>query len=268
MPNCPNCHQPIPEISEGKFCPFCGAALSLETPPPANISEPAASPPTGAVDPEPHYAASGAATSGVPWEDRRRLGFLTAFSQTWSDSVLRPTEFFRRTPKTGNLGSALLYAVLIGVAGSMLSLFWTYWFWESSPEMEKLQRLFGEEFNRDMLGVVALLIPVATVIWIFIAAFVYHLCLLITGANKHGFEATLRGFCYSYGPQLLAAIPQCGSLLAFLWQCVLMVIAWREMHESTTGRVVTAVLLPLIFCCGLIILFAFSLAGFLNRISY
>jgi hypothetical protein len=256
MASCPNCHQQIPEISEGKFCPFCGTSLASEFLPTSSAARHETS------------AQTSAPTNYVPWEDRQRLGFLPAFSQTWSDSVFRPTEFFRRLPKNGNLGSALLYCCLIGIAGNMLSLFWAYWLWESSPEVARIYQLFGIDYNREMLGYVALLIPLFTIIGIFIASAIYHLCLMITGSNKYGYEATLRGFCYSYGPHLLAVIPQCGGFIALVWEIVLTVIAWREIHESTTGRVVTAVLMPLIFCCGLIILFALGLAGFINRVNY
>jgi hypothetical protein len=270
MANCPDCLQQIPEISEGKFCPFCGAALATASAPDSFVSAPVAaatSEPRLAGREEPSPAAA-EPKSYVPWEDRQRLGFLPAFSQTWSESVFRPAEFFRRAPKTGNLGAALLYSCLIGIAGSMLSLFWTYWFWESSPDLERIYQLFGMDYNRALLGYIALLVPIFTIIGIFIAAAIYHLCLMLTGANKYGFETTLRGFCYSYGPQLLAVIPQCGGLIALIWQIILTVIAWREMHESTTGRVVTAALLPLIFCCGLIIIFALGLAGLISRVSY
>jgi len=268
MASCPNCHQQIPEISEGKFCPFCGVALSAEIKLPSPISESPSMEESPSASSREYSAPTSEPAGNVPWEDRHRLGFLPAFSQTWSDSVFRPTEFFRRVPKTGNLGSALLYCGLIGIAGNMLSLFWAYWLWESSPELEKFYQLFGMDYNREMLVYIALLVPILTMIGVFIAAAIYHLCLMITGGNKYGFETTLRGFCYSYGPHLFAVIPQCGGLIAFLWQIVLTIIAWREMHESTTGRVVIAVLLPLIFCCGLIILFAVSLAGLISRVKY
>jgi hypothetical protein len=268
MPNCPNCHQQIPEISEGKFCPFCGAALTLETPPPANVSEPAASPPTGAVDPEPYHAASGeTATPGVPWEDRRRLGFLPAFSQTWSDSVFHPVEFFRRAPKTGNVGAALLYAILIVTTGGLLSIFWQYLFWDTFSNWQDLESIIGQEISRDILGFWALLLPIFAVISLFISSFICHLCLMIVGSSKNGYEATLRGLCYSYGPYLFVLIPFCGSVIAGVWTFVLMIIGWRELHESTTGRVLFAVLLPFLLCCGAIIMLVWSFAGLFNRLS-
>jgi len=267
MAACPNCQQQLPEISTGKFCPFCGSPLNGGAP---KASEPipiAPQPLSGEEKPRSQPPSSSEPSDYVSWEDRRRLGFLPAFSQTWSDSVFRPSDFFRRVPKSGNLGAALLYGCLIGITGSMLSLFWTYWFWDSSPDMEKLQNLFGGDFNRDTLGFVSLIVPFMTVVLIFVAAFIYHICLMITGSSKNGFEATLRGYCYSYGPHLLAVIPQCGGIIAFIWQCVLLVIAWREMHESTTGRVLLAVLLPLIFCCGLTMILILSFAGMISRLA-
>ncbi|MDZ7292167.1 MAG: YIP1 family protein [candidate division KSB1 bacterium] len=203
----------------------------------------------------------------MPWEDRERLGFLPAFSQTWSDSVFHPVEFFRRLPKSGNVGSALLYAILIGVTGGILSLFWQYLFWDSWSSLPELERMLGQEISRDLLGFVALLIPISTVIFVFIASVIYHVCLVITGSSRHGFEATLRGFCYSYGPYLFVLVPMCGGLIALIWQYILMVIAWRELHESTTGRVLLAVFLPLLLCCGAILVFAWSLAGWLSRFA-
>jgi len=263
MATCPNCQQQIPEISELKFCPFCGGSLNAENQPPAPRS---VSPAPGelAPAPAPSYQAAPEAVFYVPWEDRQRLGFLPAFSQTWSDSVFRPAEFFRRVPRAGNLGSALLYCCLIGITGSMLSLFWSYLFWSSS-DMEKIQEIFWGGFNRDMLGYFAILVPFLTIIGVFVVSFIYHICLMITGSSRNGFEATLRGYCYSYGPYLLTIIPQCGGLIALVWQCFLLVNAWREMHESTTGRIVIAVLLPLIFCCGLTFLLILGLAGLIGR---
>jgi hypothetical protein len=262
MTQCPSCHQQIPEISLGKFCPFCGASLL----------PPSTTPPSLPVEPEPKpLGFAGEASAGdespqyyVPWEDRRRLGFLPAFSQTWSDSVFRPAEFFRRVPKAGKLGDALLYGLLIGVAGGMLSLFWEYMFWDSFKEFGDLRNFFGEEFNRDLLGLAAVLVPFFTVVAIFIASFIFHVCLMITGSVRNGFEATLRGLCYSYGPT--RAVPVCGGLIAVVWQYVLTIIAWREPHESTT-RVVLATLLPLILCC-MHFRSGMERRGLFNRINY
>ena len=274
MAACPNCHQQIPEISELRFCPFCGGALATETatiPPTGNepvVPEPM---PTGTSEPAtPAYelsAPSPAPSSYVPWEDRQRLGFLPAFSQTWSDSVFRPAEFFRRVPKTGNIGAALLYAILIVTTGGLLSIFWQYLFWDTFSNWENLESIIGREISRNILGVWALLLPLLAIISLFISSFIFHLCLLLVGGSKNGYEATLRGLCYSYGPYLFVLVPFCGGAIAGVWTFVLMIIGWRELHESTTGRVLLAVLLPFILCCGALMLLLWSFAGLYNRLS-
>ncbi len=202
----------------------------------------------------------------VPWEDRRRLGFLPAFSQTWSDSVFRPTEFFHRAPKTGNLGAALLYAILLLTTGGLLSVFWQYLFWDTFSNWENLETIIGQEFSRAILGVWALLLPFFTIISLFISSFIFHVCLIIAGSSKNGYDATLRGLCYSHGPYLFVLIPFCGSVIAGVWTFVLMIIGWRELHESTTGRVLFAALLPFILCCGALMMLLWSFAGLFNRL--
>jgi hypothetical protein len=274
MAACPNCHQQIPEISELKFCPFCGGSLALETATtPSEGNEPIVpeSTPTGAASAAaPAYefsAPSPAPQSYVPWEDRQRLGFLPAFSQTWSDSVFRPAEFFRRAPKTGNVGAALLYAILIVTTAGLLSIFWQYLFWDRFSNWENLESIIGMEISRSILGVWAVLLPFSAIIALFISSFIFHLCLMIVGSSKNGYEATLRGLCYSYGPYLFVLIPFCGSLIAGVWTFVLMIIGWRELHESTTGRVLFAVLLPFILCCGAVMMLLWSFAGLYNRLN-
>ncbi len=270
MAACPNCQQQVPEISELRFCPFCGGSLEPET---AAGSEPAAPEPTptGTVEPatpaQQFSAPSPTPQSYVPWEDRQRLGFLPAFSQTWSDSVFRPAEFFRRAPKTGNVGAALLYAILIVTTSGLLSIFWQYLFWDRFSNWQDLESIIGQEISRDILGVWALLLPFFAIISLFISSFIFHLCLMIVGSSKNGYESTLRGLCYSYGPYLFVLIPFCGGLIAGVWTFVLMIIGWRELHESTTGRVLFAVLLPFILCCGASMMLLWSFAGLYNRLS-
>lgn len=274
MALCPNCHQQFPEVSAGKFCPFCGASLSPETttaPAAGSVPTTSEATPKEAAEPitpaQEFYTPSPAPPSYVPWEDRQRLGFLPAFSQTWSDSVFRPAEFFRRAPKTGHVGSAVLYAILIATTGGLLSIFWEYLFWDSFANWQSLESLIGQEINRSILGFWALLIPFIAIISIFVASFIFHLCLMLSGSSRNGFEATLRGYCYSYGPYLFVLVPICGGAIALVWQYVVMIIGWRELHESTTGRALFAALLPFFVCCGAIIMLVWSVAGLFNRLS-
>lgn len=265
--NCKNCQQTIPENVQGKFCPYCGAALSepsaIDFQPDASTAPADSSPAFSfapANDPAPEYY--------VHWEDRARLGFLRAFSQTWSEVTFRPTEFFQKASPLGHFGSALLFAFLMGMVSSLISLFWQYQFWGSFSEMEQFKELFGFDLGRDFLKLAALFSPFVIIISIFFASFIFHVSLLLTGSGRSGWEATFRAICYSYGPRLFDCIPWCGGLIAGVWQFVVMLIGWREMHNSSTARVVLAAFLPFLFCCALVLVLVYQFAAFFNKSGF
>ena len=45
-------------------------------------------------------------------------------------------------------------------------------------------------------------------------------------------------------------IPVCGGIVAAVWALVVNCIGLARAHETTTGKAVFAILLPLIVCCG------------------
>ncbi len=256
---CRQCQREVPDINQSKFCPFCGAVLpekeqpetrAEDAPPAIAEDRPAGSLPPTAVAGDDSGANTGNQTAGyVPWEHREQLGFLQAFSQTWSDATFHPQQFFCAAPKTGNIGAALLYAFLIGMAASLISSFWQYQLYGSMADMKDFERVFGMGLSREMLRYFVLASPFLLILSLFLSSAIFHLCLVLVGSAKNGWEATFRGMCYSYGPQFLSLIPWCGGIIAGIWQLVIMVIGWRELHESTTGRVLLALLLPIFLCC-------------------
>jgi hypothetical protein len=56
-------------------------------------------------------------------------------------------------------------------------------------------------------------------------------------------------------------IPVCGGLISGVWGLVCSCIGLARAHETDTGRVVIAVLLPLIVCCGGFLLLIFLVLG-------
>ncbi|MGH7491807.1 MAG: YIP1 family protein [bacterium] len=278
MVTCTQCQREIPEINQGKFCPFCGAQLGVEgAPGPGEAESPSAfpGPPESVLSP----IGSGAPgdQSGrreyVHWEDRGRLGFLHAFSQTWSDATFRPTQFFRASPKIGDIGSPLLFAFLIGMVATLISSFWQYQLFDSfsqfseMPEMEGFERFLGTGWNRGMLRFMVLGSPLWVVLSIFLRAAILHLMMIIVGGNRHGWEATFRAVNYSVGPQLFAIVPWCGDVVALFWWLVLTVIGLREMHETTAGRVLLALLLPFVLCCGALLLLVYRFAAWFSQVG-
>src|SRR5436189_5543688 len=85
MSVCPRCQQPLPDPPE-RFCPHCGAELSP-------------------------------VVRSTPWEQRDRIGLVSALVETTQQVLTRPTAFFRAMPVPGGIGGPLFYGVLVGYAG-------------------------------------------------------------------------------------------------------------------------------------------------------
>ena len=108
--------------------------------------------------------------------------------------------------------------------------------------------------------VVAVFLPLIIAVGSFISAGILHVCLMIVGAAPKSFEATYRVICYANGAtSVFLLIPICGSLVQAIWNFYAIIAGFREVHGTTTGKAVCAVLLPGVVCCGLAVgLFALA----------
>jgi hypothetical protein len=105
--------------------------------------------------------------------------------------------------------------------------------------------------------VILILAPVFVVIGTFISSAILHVCLMIVGGAKQTFETTFRVVCFAEGSASpLLVIPFCGGLIAGIWKIVLYCIGLARAHETDTGRAVLAVVLPVVVCCGGVLLIA------------
>ncbi len=106
------------------------------------------------------------------------------------------------------------------------------------------------------------LIPLFVIIGLFIGSAVVHLCLMIVGGANQSFETTFRVLAFSQGSAgPLQMIPVCGGLISGVWGLVCSCIGLARAHDTDTGRAVLAVFLPLIVCCGGILLVGLMLGG-------
>jgi hypothetical protein len=198
-----------------------------------------------------------AARSGLPWEHRQERGFLNAFIETLAMVLTKPDLAFRTMKTEGGLGEPLIYALIGGCVGGIVSLL-------LSLGLQSMGLFAGQ---RDTFAALAglgigsiafiILVPVFIVIGLFIGAAIVHLCLMIVGGANKSFETTFRVLAFSHGSTgPLQIIPVCGGLIAGVWALVVNCIGLARAHETSTGRAVLAVLLPLIVCCGGAILIA------------
>jgi hypothetical protein len=199
---------------------------------------------------------------------------VNALLETIKLSLFTPTAFFSRLPPTepipppplGGAGSALLYAILVGVPSLVIGLFWQLL-------ASSMGVMFGETQEAILsLGtslIAAAFSPLFIIIGILVTSLIVHLFLVIFGGARYGFVATFRTICYASAPEILQVIPLCGGLASGIWCFILWVIGLAAVHRTTMVRSFAAVTVPTVACCGFILLAMImaGLAGFLGSLG-
>jgi hypothetical protein len=199
-------------------------------------------------------------SGSIPWEDMASLGFFTAFFRTMKQVLFSPTAFFRNMSVDKGMGSPLLYGVIISFFGTTIGLleqFALSGFMGSSSHVEGVGGV--NFFQTAFLLIYAFFLPIIIAIGLFIGSAIFHICLLIVGAGKRGFEATFRVLSYASSSQAFALVPFVGGFIIVIYNLVLWTIGFRESHHTTTGRAFIAVLLPVIIISLLIGLLVFAI---------
>ena len=228
-------------------------------------------PELGGAAPVPPPAQISAATSeaaaprsGLPWEHRQERGFFNAFIETLVQVLTKPSEAFTAMRREGGLGEPLIYALIGGCVGGVVSFLF-------SLGLQSVG-LFADQHDTfaAMAGMgigsaaFIVLLPLFVIIALFIGSAIVHLCLMIVGGANQSFETTFRVLAFTQGSTgPLQMVPLCGGLIAGVWALVCNCVGLARAHETDTGRAVLAVFLPLIVCCGggLLIAFMFGALG-------
>src|SRR5512142_777471 len=107
-------------------------------------------PPTSAPPPPPPPGVDSA--PGLPWENRTQLGFGPALVETVKLVVTAPGEAFSRMREKGDLFEALIFGVIPGSIGFIVSTIWSAMFTTSWLAM--MPGPFRERFG-PLMGVTA-----------------------------------------------------------------------------------------------------------------
>jgi hypothetical protein len=204
-----------------------------------------------------------AGRTGLPWEHRQERGFFNAFIETLTMVLTRPAEAFGVMKREGGLGEPLIYALIGGCLGGIVSALFSLGFQSIGLFTDKNNSLAAMTGMGIGFGTIILL-PLLIVIVLFIWSGLAHLCLMIFGGANQSFETTFRVFAFTQGSAgPLQIIPLCGGLISGIWTIVCNCIGLARAQETDTGRAVLAVLSPLIVCCGFVfvILFMFGALG-------
>jgi hypothetical protein len=223
-----------------------GFGMGAPTAPPAQIGTAAASTPR----------------SGLPWEHRQERGFFNAFVETLVMVLTKPGEAFSVMKREGGLGEPLIYALIGGCLGGIVSILFSLGL-QSVGFFANRHDTFGAMAGMGAGSVAFIvLVPLFVIVGLFLGSAVVHLCLMIVGGANQPFETTFRVIAFSQGSAgPLQMIPVCGGLISGVWALVCNCIGLARAHDTDTGRAVLAVFLPVIVCCGGIILIAFTFGG-------
>jgi hypothetical protein len=196
-----------------------------------------------------------------PWESGG--GFFWAYMRTTKEALFSPTRFFKKVSAGEGYWSPLIYGIISGVigVGVFMVYLWFFFFTLIPLQMHTLIP-FSPIFASSLIW-----IPLQTAFSIFIGSAITHLCLMIVGGNKKGFQATFRPISYSFCAYLINIVPFIGVFIGSVYMIVLIVLGVREGHGITTGKAVLAVLLPLIVVIGLGILAAILIPMFIGGIG-
>jgi len=197
-------------------------------------------------------------TGSTPWEEMASLGFITALFRTMKEVLFSPKAFFSRMPVDKGFSSPLFYGVIISFLGTTVGLLAQYalsgFTGSTAPGGAGIPGVGVSLFQTAFLIIYAIALPILLVIGFFIASGIFHVCLLIVGAGKRGFEATFRVVAYTTSSQVFALIPFVGGIIITIYNLVLWTIGFRQVHRTTTGRAFVAVLLPMVIITFFIVL--------------
>jgi len=197
-----------------------------------------------------------------PWESGE--GFVGAFFKTTQEVLFSPIKFFRKVAIGKGYWSPFIFGVISGIIGFGVVILWQ-WLFFSRMVPPQIHSLIPYGF---FLSIVVISIPFMIAFSILIGSGVTHLCLMVVGGNRKGFEATFRAISYSYSAQLFYIVPFIGNLVGGIYLLILTILGVREGHGITTGRAVLAVLLPVIVAVGLAILIVISLPILIGSLRF
>ena len=197
-----------------------------------------------------------------PWESGE--GFIGAFLKTTREALFSPTRFFKKIALGEGYWSALIYGMITGIIGFGVGIVWQWFFFSKWLPMERFSALSSSVY----FIIITIALPVMVFSSMVIGSGVTHLCLMIVGGNKKGFQGTFRAVSYSFCGYLFGIVPFIGSTIGGIYAMILIIFGVREVHGISTGKAVLAVLLPIIVGVGLGILAAILIPLFFGSLRF
>jgi hypothetical protein len=189
------------------------------------------------------------------WELRKQIGFLKAAKQTIADVMFRPVSFFSTLRPNAPVSDALMFLLLVVTPFTMVATLVNGLLMTSIMSLINPNVPLGSTLAQTLLQTI--LAPATAIIGIYIIGGLTHLGLMLMGARKYTFDATIRTMCYGSAPNFLSIIPIAGAFIGPVWSLICEIIGIARVHDTSYGKAAFAVLwfMLVAFCCfGLLIL--------------
>lgn len=196
--------------------------------------------------PPPGFGGSGAV---FPWEDRARLGFVTALIESGKLLITQPKEAYSRLKPNGDLTSPLLFGLIIAWPVAIVSVVWQLLF---SGMLGGLSS--GEAAGAGLMQFAFIIIcyPIIYAVSVFLLAGIFHLTLsLLKGLDQSpfGFEGSLKVVAYAMIANVAGIIPMIGGLITLGLLIYLAINGIEVVHRTSQKNAVITVLVPIALCC-------------------
>jgi hypothetical protein len=181
---------------------------------------------------------------------------VRSFVGTVRRVLFKPVGFFRRMPHRGRALNPIVFALVGALISAPLAFLAAPFDPLTRDEMSDLRDLLtrlvaepGGSVAAVIVVILAVLVlaPMLVLLGLYISAAIYHILVWIfVRPTDTGFEATLRVISYTSAVELLNWISVVGFLGSF-YGLYLAFVSIREMHETTTGRALAVISLPVVF---------------------
>ena len=184
---------------------------------------------------------------------------------TWKEVMQRPSDFYRRMPKTGGYRDPLTFAAITFlIYGILAALFNREMYMSGMYGGMYGGESYAREFGISTIISIAILAPIAGIISLFIEGAILYIVYRILGGTGT-YEGTVRFIAYATAVLLLSWIPLIGWIIG-LYGIYLQIIGGMYVHNVSMGKSALAVLLPAILLFVIMIILMGAMIAFLGII--
>jgi hypothetical protein len=194
------------------------------------------------------YGRTGVRT-GLPWDNQPQS--IGVWWETFTSILSSANDAFRRMYITGGLGRPIMFAMIglgIGQIGQLVFQLGLLSLGAAAGgrQGQDIALQMGFQVGAAVLGTV-----LGATLGCLIQAGILHVCLMMVGGEKNGYEATFRVCAYAAGTfGAFQIVPIVGPCVGFIWQIVATIIGLAEAHETTGGKAALAYFIPFIVVFG------------------